>query len=119
MKNSTRQLPLDQPTSTAVEPVFSQISDQEAKPKAPLRKKYEMCKNFREKGTCKYGDKCLFAHGEHELYKIETPAPVEQTASKVEEMPIVATPVKAKSNASGQKDLTEPTINKLLEDLDS
>lgn len=31
------------------------------------RKKYEMCKNFREKGTCKYGDKCLFAHGEHEL----------------------------------------------------
>jgi hypothetical protein len=26
-----------------------------------------MCKNFREKGVCKYGDKCLFAHGEHEL----------------------------------------------------
>ena len=26
-----------------------------------------MCKNFREKGVCKYGDKCLFAHGDHEL----------------------------------------------------
>ena len=29
--------------------------------------KYEMCKNFREKGCCKYGDRCLFAHGDHEL----------------------------------------------------
>jgi hypothetical protein len=28
-----------------------------------------MCKNFKEKGVCKYGDKCLFAHGEHELTK--------------------------------------------------
>jgi hypothetical protein len=26
-----------------------------------------MCKNWKEKGTCRYGDKCLFAHGEHEL----------------------------------------------------
>jgi hypothetical protein len=26
-----------------------------------------MCKNFKEKGNCKYGPKCLFAHGEHEL----------------------------------------------------
>ncbi len=26
-----------------------------------------MCKNWREKGSCRYGDKCLFAHGEHEL----------------------------------------------------
>lgn len=32
-----------------------------------MRKKYEMCKNFKEKGICKYGEKCLFAHGEHEL----------------------------------------------------
>lgn len=31
------------------------------------RSKYEMCKNFREKGVCKYGDRCLFAHGDHEL----------------------------------------------------
>ena len=33
------------------------------------RLKYEMCKNWREKGNCKYGDKCLFAHGDHELTK--------------------------------------------------
>jgi hypothetical protein len=26
-----------------------------------------MCKNWKEKGTCRYGDKCLFAHGEQEL----------------------------------------------------
>lgn len=34
-----------------------------------VRKKYESCKNFREKGNCKYGDRCLFAHGDHELTK--------------------------------------------------
>jgi len=32
-----------------------------------VRLKYEMCKNFRETGACKYGDRCLFAHGAHEL----------------------------------------------------
>ena len=32
-----------------------------------VRKKYEMCKNWREKGNCRYGDKCLFAHGDNEL----------------------------------------------------
>ena len=32
-----------------------------------------MCKNFREKGTCKYGDRCLFAHGDHELTKRGSP----------------------------------------------
>jgi len=31
--------------------------------------KYEMCKNWRETGNCRYGDKCLFAHGKHELTK--------------------------------------------------
>jgi butyrate response factor len=32
-------------------------------------KKYktEMCKNFEIKGFCKWGNKCCFAHGEHEL----------------------------------------------------
>ena len=33
------------------------------------RLKYEMCKNWREKGNCKYNDKCLFAHGVDELTK--------------------------------------------------
>lgn len=34
-----------------------------------MRLKFEMCKNWREKGICKYGDKCLFAHGDKELTK--------------------------------------------------
>ena len=41
-----------------------------------------MCKNFKEKGICKYGEKCLFAHGEHELSKRE---PV---ASPKKELPL-------------------------------
>ena len=32
-----------------------------------------MCKNFREKGACKYGDRCLFAHGDHELTRRGSP----------------------------------------------
>lgn len=28
-----------------------------------------MCKNWREKGNCRYGDRCLFAHGTDELTK--------------------------------------------------
>lgn len=40
-----------------------------------VRLKFEMCKNWREKGVCKYGDKCLFAHGEKELTKREAPKP--------------------------------------------
>ena len=52
-----------------------------------------MCKNFREKGSCKYGDRCLFAHGDHELTrrgspngdepKKEEPKPVDQESTKI------------------------------------
>ncbi|XP_010896909.1 mRNA decay activator protein ZFP36L1a isoform X2 [Esox lucius] len=31
------------------------------------RYKTELCRPFEENGTCKYGDKCQFAHGIHEL----------------------------------------------------
>lgn len=31
------------------------------------RYKTELCRPFEESGTCKYGDKCQFAHGIHEL----------------------------------------------------
>lgn len=31
--------------------------------------KIDLCKNYEEKGKCKYGDKCRFAHGNHELRK--------------------------------------------------
>jgi butyrate response factor 1 len=33
----------------------------------PSRYKTEMCRPFEESGHCKYGDKCQFAHGAHEL----------------------------------------------------
>lgn len=33
----------------------------------PSRYKTEMCRPFEESGHCKYGDKCQFAHGIHEL----------------------------------------------------
>lgn len=42
--------------------------------KSIVRLKYEMCKNFRETGSCKYGDRCLFAHGDHELINRAPPA---------------------------------------------
>lgn len=44
--------------------------------KSIVRLKYEMCKNFRETGSCKYGDRCLFAHGDHELINRAPPAVV-------------------------------------------
>jgi len=34
-----------------------------------FRFKTEICRNFKEKGTCLYGELCQFAHGEHELRK--------------------------------------------------
>lgn len=29
--------------------------------------KTRMCKNYEKTSTCKYGERCNFAHGEHEL----------------------------------------------------
>ena len=34
------------------------------------RYKTELCRPFEENGTCKYGDKCQFAHGLHELRQL-------------------------------------------------
>lgn len=45
-----------------------------------------MCKNYREKGACRYGDKCLFAHGEHELTRREV-APTITQVVVVPELP--------------------------------
>ena len=52
------------------------------------RLKYEMCKNWREKGSCKYGDKCLFAHGQGELTKrssVNGPEPAKPVETKLDE----------------------------------
>jgi len=34
---------------------------------SPSKYKTEMCRQFSSSGTCKYGDKCQFAHGHYEL----------------------------------------------------
>lgn len=36
-----------------------------------LRYKTELCRPFEEAGECKYGDKCQFAHGYHELRNLQ------------------------------------------------
>jgi len=36
-------------------------------PLANPRFKTEMCRNYKDKGNCLYGDQCQFAHGNHEL----------------------------------------------------
>ncbi|XP_035658383.1 uncharacterized protein LOC118403716 isoform X2 [Branchiostoma floridae] len=45
-----------------------------------LKYKTEMCSNFRSSGTCRFGDKCLYAHGEWELRRTPklTPCPAMQ-----------------------------------------
>lgn len=40
---------------------------QEQQQQIQQRYKTELCRSYQENGTCKYGDKCQFAHGEHEL----------------------------------------------------
>jgi hypothetical protein len=42
---------------------YSNLAYRSANP----RFKTEVCRNFKEKGTCLYGDLCQFAHGKHEL----------------------------------------------------
>uniref|UniRef100_H2YHV9 C3H1-type domain-containing protein n=1 Tax=Ciona savignyi TaxID=51511 RepID=H2YHV9_CIOSA len=37
---------------------------------ATSRYKTELCRPFEENGKCKYGDKCQFAHGKHELRRM-------------------------------------------------
>lgn len=36
----------------------------------PALYKTELCRQFCDSGTCDYGEKCLFAHGKHELKQI-------------------------------------------------
>ncbi|XP_026330632.1 protein TIS11 isoform X2 [Hyposmocoma kahamanoa] len=40
-------------------------------PPATSRYKTELCRPFEEAGTCKYGDKCQFAHGFRELRNLQ------------------------------------------------
>jgi len=51
------------------ERLFSSVTSNPASVTSNPRFKTEICRNFKEKGTCLYGDLCQFAHGKHELRK--------------------------------------------------
>lgn len=76
--------------------------------KTYVRLKYEMCKNFREKGVCKYGDRCLFAHGDHELIKrgqIPNAAAPEKKDSEPAKTEQIAAPDKSPELETGKGEL--------------
>ncbi|KAG6866843.1 hypothetical protein C0991_008779 [Blastosporella zonata] len=62
------------PPQVAPESVSSPTSTNGQGPSANNRKlglyKTELCRSWEEKGTCRYGTKCQFAHGEDELRKV-------------------------------------------------
>ena len=37
----------------------------------PVRYKTELCRQYEENGFCRYGEKCQFAHGEHEMRSLD------------------------------------------------
>ena len=85
------------------------------------RLKYEMCKNFREKGQCKYGDKCLFAHGEHELTKrssLNGPEP-KIKATETEKPTILKTEEKSEKEDSKSKQTEDKVIVEVTADKDT
>ena len=102
-KTETKRQPLAESSFGKVTSSSSPTDSNESKKEAPAeaekapvttttsppvirRLKYEMCKNWREKGICKYGDKCLFAHGDKELTK-RTSAPAVVVEKKTEPTP--------------------------------
>ena len=112
-------------SAAAVASSGSSDSDKTSSPSSqPVvrRLKYEMCKNWREKGSCKYGEKCLFAHGASELTKrsslngpepVKKPEPEKPAASEtknssaVPEKKAAQEPGIAKAEESKQADLPE------------
>ena len=88
-----------------VVPITPSISSGASNSSLIVRKKYESCKNFREKGACKYGDRCLFAHGDHELTK---------RGSDEEEKPkpvVAPLEVVAEATFESTKDETVPQVS--------
>lgn len=61
-------------TSPAQIAVLNQMNNNSNGPSANNRKlglyKTELCRSWEEKGSCRYGAKCQFAHGEEELRKV-------------------------------------------------
>ena len=73
--------------------------------------KTELCRSWEEKGTCRYGSKCQFAHGEEELRKVPRHPKYKTEICRVR--PIFAslmTIVQPSPRPSGSPDLA-PTAN--------
>lgn len=69
-----QNMPLANPAVAAAAAVGG-VGGLNAGPSANNRKlglyKTELCRSWEEKGTCRYGAKCQFAHGEDELRKVQ------------------------------------------------
>lgn len=64
------------PTSANSLPNQQQQQQQQQRRKANINSelyKTEMCSSFQKTGSCSYGEKCQFAHGEHELKNVDRP----------------------------------------------
>lgn len=48
-----------------------QQQDEQQTTTSSQRYKTELCRSYQENGVCKYGDKCQFAHGSHELRSMQ------------------------------------------------
>ncbi|KAG5354405.1 Zinc finger protein 36, C3H1 type-like 2-A [Yarrowia sp. C11] len=56
--------------------VANAVQQQQPRRKANINSelyKTEMCSSFQKTGSCSYGEKCQFAHGEHELKNVDRP----------------------------------------------
>jgi len=72
--SATYAVPSQTPNIEATANTPTGISSGQSGPSANNRKlglyKTELCRSWEEKGTCRYGTKCQFAHGEEELRKV-------------------------------------------------
>lgn len=62
----TSKQPRERSLSLSTTTTAIQTADDDQR-RGSSRYKTELCRPFEESGTCKYGDKCQFAHGVHEL----------------------------------------------------
>lgn len=66
LSSLTSKQPRERSLSLSTTTAAIQAADEDQR-RGSSRYKTELCRPFEESGTCKYGDKCQFAHGVHEL----------------------------------------------------
>jgi hypothetical protein len=77
----------------------------------PLRSKASLCTFKKEKGSCRHGDSCEFAHGDVDLHQSTTPAqpPIDQKSQQHKSVvdPTQNSDSKGANQATPSKDLNE------------